>query len=47
MARLLHHTPEQPESPEDEGDADPWRIGDLVTHEVLARLYAAYLEPQA
>ena len=26
------------------GDSEPWRNGDIMTHELLARIYAAYLD---
>lgn len=25
-------------------DSEPWRTGDIMTHELLARVYAAYLD---
>jgi hypothetical protein len=28
-------------------DSEPWRSGDLMTHELLARVYAAYLDSAA
>jgi hypothetical protein len=38
-----------PENPElvwvwQGGDSEPWRTGDIMTHELLARIYAAYLD---
>ncbi len=28
-------------------DGEPWRTGDIMTHELLARVYAAYLDSAA
>jgi hypothetical protein len=53
FSRYLSNLPERPIDIDDgqpllwvwEGeDGEPWRTGDIMTHELLARVYAAYLD---